>query len=146
MYNVFLLKVMASGSQNLAKGKGPAIESVKATWESQTTSIFVQLCVEQVRAGNKPHTHFNKIRWDRILKGFNEKIGKNYTRLQLKNKWDNLKKEWLLWESFRKGETGLGWDYAKGTISAPDSWWELRIQVFIYFFNFGSNIIAFLIP
>ena len=140
MHNVFLLKVMASGSQNLAKGKGPAIESVKAIWDSQTTSTFIQLCVEQVRAGNRPHTHFNRIGWERILRGFKDKTGKNYSRLQLKNKWDNLKKEWQLWDSIRRGETGLGWDYAKGTISAPDSWWELKIQVFSYKFNFHHSI------
>ena len=64
----FILKVMASESQRVTKGKGSATESVKAIWDRQTTSTFIQLCVEQVRSGNMPHTHFNKIGWERIIK------------------------------------------------------------------------------
>ena len=40
---------MASGSQSVTKGKGLAIQSVKVIWDSQTTSTFIQLCVEQVQ-------------------------------------------------------------------------------------------------
>ncbi|XP_020596879.1 L10-interacting MYB domain-containing protein-like [Phalaenopsis equestris] len=36
--------------------------------------------------------------------------GREYNRLQLKNKWDQLKKDWKLWNDLKRGSTGLGWD------------------------------------
>ncbi|XLT31500.1 hypothetical protein HN873_062792 [Arachis hypogaea] len=47
-------------------------------------------------------------------------------KIQLKNKWDNLKKEWSAWYKFFGKETGLGWDYIKHTVDAPNEWWERK--------------------
>ncbi|XLT94520.1 hypothetical protein HN873_016182, partial [Arachis hypogaea] len=44
------------------------------------------------------------------LSQFNEKTGKQYDKIQLKNKWDNLKKKWSAWYKFFGKETGLEWD------------------------------------
>lgn len=34
---------------------------------------------------------------------------KNSEKQQFKNKWDNMKKEWQLWDNLVSNETGLGW-------------------------------------
>ncbi|XP_028754585.1 uncharacterized protein LOC114714064 [Neltuma alba] len=57
---------------------------------------------------------------------FTAKTGRAYTRIQLKNKYDTLRKEWQLWDRLLR-ETGLGWDAERNTVSAPDDWWEKKI-------------------
>ena len=49
--------------------------------------------------------------------------------MQLKNKWDSLKKEWSVWHKLFAKETGLGWDSVKHTVDAPDEWWEKKEAV-----------------
>ncbi|KAM6578520.1 hypothetical protein CsatB_030357 [Cannabis sativa] len=46
----------------------------------------------------------------------------------MKNHWDNVKKEWQLWDSLLRGETGLGWDMQRQTVDAPNEWWEEKLQ------------------
>ncbi|KAI8012957.1 hypothetical protein LOK49_LG05G00729 [Camellia lanceoleosa] len=44
----------------------------------------------------------------------------------MKNKFDNLKKDWVTWkklENASHGLTGLGYDYETSLITAPDHWW-----------------------
>ncbi|KAF5944123.1 hypothetical protein HYC85_018200 [Camellia sinensis] len=48
--------------------------------------------------------------------------GKAYQRIQMKNHWDVLKKDWLLWNNLLRDETGLGRDTLTGAISASDEW------------------------
>nr|GMC66601.1 L10-interacting MYB domain-containing protein-like [Ipomoea batatas] len=31
-------------------------------------------------------------------------------------------------DTLRGKETGLGWDHEKGTISATDEWWDLKVK------------------
>ncbi|GAV63609.1 LOW QUALITY PROTEIN: Myb_DNA-bind_3 domain-containing protein, partial [Cephalotus follicularis] len=47
----------------------------------------------------------------------------------LKNKWEYLKKDYLLWKELIGKDTGLGWDSIKKTVDVDDSWWKQRIQV-----------------
>ncbi|XP_020571505.1 uncharacterized protein LOC110018511 [Phalaenopsis equestris] len=49
--------------------------------------------------------------------------------MKLKNKWDQLKKDWKLWKELKRGSTGLGWDPVKRTIDAPEEWWAEKLAV-----------------
>ncbi|XP_062028601.1 L10-interacting MYB domain-containing protein-like [Rosa rugosa] len=51
-----------------------------------------------------------------------------YTRKQLKNKWDSLKDHWKLLKELMGKETGLGWDHRRQTIDASDEWWHIKIE------------------
>ncbi|XP_038678397.1 L10-interacting MYB domain-containing protein-like [Tripterygium wilfordii] len=84
----------------------------KANWDSAQTKVFVDLCVEQLKEGRRPGSHFTKEGWQKIFK----------------NKWDNLKKEYKLWKKLRIHDTGTGWDNVRNTILADNDWWERRIQ------------------
>ncbi|KAL3843751.1 hypothetical protein ACJIZ3_001154 [Penstemon smallii] len=108
--------------------KTRATESVKATWDNNTTEVFIHLCVQEMGSGNRPGSHFNKNGWDNLVKKFSLSTNRKYTRIQLKNKWDTMKKEWSQWQSLLRGETGLGWDNNKGTVDAPPEWWHRKIQ------------------
>lgn len=116
---------------NSGSGKRP-----KADWSNEkNTEIFLTVCIEQVRAGNRPHAHFNKVGWANVINKFNEQTCLSYEYKQMKNKWDILKKEWQLWKKLKGKETGIGWDYVSRTVTASDEWWKAKIQV-----NFISNL------
>ncbi|CAL5371050.1 unnamed protein product [Camellia sinensis] len=46
----------------------------------------------------------------------------------MKNCWDVLKKDWLLWNNLLRGKTGFGRDLLTGAISAYDEWWTLKLE------------------
>ncbi|KAL3820189.1 hypothetical protein ACJIZ3_006094 [Penstemon smallii] len=101
---------------------------IKATWDTKCSEIFIRLCVGEVTAGNRPGSHFNKTGWDNLVKKFGAATNRKYSKVQLKNKWDSLKKEFSQWKSLTRGETGLGWDHEKGTVTATEEWWSRKIQ------------------
>ena len=90
---------------------------------------FVQ---KRFHAGNRPHTHFNKIWWDNVVIKFWQRSGRNYDYKQLKNRWEALKTQYKAWKKLPM-ETGLGWDADKNTVLADDSWWEEKINISLTF-------------
>ncbi|XP_020586020.1 L10-interacting MYB domain-containing protein-like [Phalaenopsis equestris] len=99
-----------------------------AMWDREVTIIFCDLCVREVEVGNRPTTFFNKAGWRNILVKFKEMTGRDYDRMKMKNKWDQLKKDWKLWKELKQGSTGMGWDPVKRTIDAPEEWWAEKLQ------------------
>ncbi|KAK0606226.1 hypothetical protein LWI29_035394 [Acer saccharum] len=53
----------------------------------------------RVLTGNQPNGHFNKEGWKNISTKLAQTINKNYSKKQMKNKWDNLKRKWQLWNN-----------------------------------------------
>ncbi|XP_028801891.1 uncharacterized protein LOC114757062 [Neltuma alba] len=98
----------------------------KASWDIRTTKVFIDLCIEEVGKGGRKGTSLTKPAWTSLVDSFTAKTGRVYTRIQLKNKYDTLRKEWQLWDRLLR-ETGLGWDAERNTVSAPDEWWEKKI-------------------
>ncbi|XP_028754258.1 L10-interacting MYB domain-containing protein-like [Neltuma alba] len=98
----------------------------KASWDIKATKVFIDLCIEEVEKGGRRGTSLTKPAWTSIEENFTAKTGRVYTRIQLKNKYDTLRKEWQLWDRLLR-ETGLGWDAERNTVSTPDDWWEKKI-------------------
>ncbi|KAI0508110.1 hypothetical protein KFK09_014244 [Dendrobium nobile] len=107
----------------------PKDDGPSATWEKDVKIILCDLCLREIELGNRPSTHFNKEGWTNLIKNFFEKTGREYDKVQLKNKWDQLKKDWKLWKELKRGSTGLGWDPRKKSIDAPDEWWKEKLEV-----------------
>ncbi|CAL5380789.1 unnamed protein product [Camellia sinensis] len=82
------------------KGKSSQVPSVKAHWDAKSNEIFIKLCVEQVKVGHRPGTHLDRVRWENVVTKFKSMTGKAYQQIQMKNHWDVLKKDWLLWNNF----------------------------------------------
>ncbi|XP_055814204.1 L10-interacting MYB domain-containing protein-like [Solanum dulcamara] len=99
-----------------------------AKWDDDANIKFIDLCENEIRQGRRPHTHLNRDGWNNVVEGFNRAMGKNYDKKQMKNRWDNMKKDWILFKKLMRGETGLGWDTTKNTIMADDDWWERKIK------------------
>ncbi|KAI9072232.1 hypothetical protein K1719_045807 [Acacia pycnantha] len=52
----------------------------------------------------------------------------SYTKKQLKNRYDSLRREWRAWEKLFLKETGIAIDYASNVVIAEDEWWERKIK------------------
>ncbi|XP_038694796.1 L10-interacting MYB domain-containing protein-like [Tripterygium wilfordii] len=115
-----------SQQRNEVCDEGPQKE--KANWDQALTAIFLEICVERVKAGDRPNTHFTRDGWKKIISSFFDKTGELYDQPQFKNKWDNLKKDWRVWEKLVIGETGLGWDNTHETVVADNEWWDRKIK------------------
>ena len=56
-------------------------------------------------------------------------MGKVVTHLQVKNKWDHLRKLWKQYNECFDNETGLGIDAGIGMLEASDEWWTRKIAI-----------------
>ncbi|KAK8947076.1 hypothetical protein KSP39_PZI006935 [Platanthera zijinensis] len=55
--------------------------------------IFCDLCLREIELGNRPTTHFSRDGWSNLTTNFFAQTGKSYDRNQMKNKWDQIKKD-----------------------------------------------------
>ncbi|CAI9294002.1 unnamed protein product [Lactuca saligna] len=100
---------------------------------------FIKLCLVEKEKGHKPGTHFNKTGWANLEKAMQEETGKVFTQKQIKNKWDNLKKDWKLYDRLMRLETGIGG--TRSLLDASAEWWEEKIKVDKDFAKFrGTNL------
>lgn len=100
----------------------------KATWKAEFHEMFLDLCIEQINAGNKPGTHFTREGWRNIEESFMNNTGVFYERKQFKNHWDNTKEQWKIWRKLI--ETGsMKWDPHSRKFGAREDEWATYIQV-----------------
>ncbi|XP_028804661.1 L10-interacting MYB domain-containing protein-like [Neltuma alba] len=79
----------------------------KVSWDSYTTKILIDVCVEQIVHKERQGTSFTRPGWNKITKNFQKRSGKMYDRKQLKNRFDILRKDWKLWEKLMSGRLAL---------------------------------------
>ncbi|CAH9114233.1 unnamed protein product [Cuscuta epithymum] len=53
---------------------------------------------------------------------------RTFSKIQLKNHWDKMRKEWRAYDKLMRKESGLGWDPVTKTIDATPDWWAAVIQ------------------
>ncbi|XP_039130861.1 L10-interacting MYB domain-containing protein-like [Dioscorea cayenensis subsp. rotundata] len=107
----------AAGGTDVSDGNSVVSKTIpKGRWNDIKTESLLKICVEEVQAGNRPHTHFTKEGWKNIVAKFYLRTGVSYNYKQLKNKWDILKKEFSMWAKLVEHQTSLGWDPIKRTI------------------------------
>ena len=112
--------------------KGKEIVLAKAQWDEENSRIFVNLCVDEIMIGrNKPGQNLNRKGWENIIVGFKNLTGAEYTKGQLKNRWDRLRQEWGLWKDLLRNETGLGRNIETGAIEASEEWWKQKLEVHV---------------
>jgi hypothetical protein len=66
----------------------------KAIWDAANVKLFCDLCTKEVNAGHRPLGHLNKVGWKNVEVKFVEVTGKKLEHLQMKNKWDSLKRSY----------------------------------------------------
>ncbi|KAL2458486.1 Myb DNA-bind 3 domain-containing protein [Abeliophyllum distichum] len=98
-----------------------------AKWDDDIHRIFVNCCELLIAQGYRQGKCFNKSGWQQLVSMFNTEAGKDWNRVQLKNHWFSMRKEYqLLHELLRC--TGIEYDHQTNIIVADDWWWERKIQ------------------
>ena len=101
----------------------------KADWGDAFVRQLIDVCKGEIEAGNRPMGIFTKTGWKNLVSKFEEKSGQKRTKKQLKNKLDNMKKEYTWFMEFKNYATGLGWDEAKQTVDCSKEWWDEHLAV-----------------
>jgi hypothetical protein len=94
----------------------------KAIWDAANVKLFCDLCTKEVNVGHRPLGHLNKVGWKNIEVKFAEVTGKKLEHLQMKNKWDNLKRSYTIFMELKNSATGLGWNEMRQTVDCDDCW------------------------
>ena len=102
--------------------------SLIADWDAHVTNIFCKICVEEVKAGNRPYGTLTTKGYQNLVEKFATRAGSPYTQKQLKNRWDALKGLYDFWLSLEH-TTGIGWDSTLHTYTASDEFWENNTKV-----------------
>ncbi|KAK7274225.1 hypothetical protein RIF29_15306 [Crotalaria pallida] len=116
------LHIQSSGSQM----SNNEVLKEKTCWYPKATECFITTCLEQVSQGERLGSSFTKKGWKGIVFKFNDLTGRKYDKAKLKNRYDNLRKDWRVWYNLFGKETGLGGDSVRNTVAAPDEWWESK--------------------
>ncbi|KAL4556017.1 hypothetical protein LXL04_038652 [Taraxacum kok-saghyz] len=119
-----LIKIMDCSSPNVVEKKK---YKPKHVWNTENTTYFIDMCLNEKLKGNKPGSHLNKAGWLNLEKAMLEKTGKVFDKKQLSNKWDGMKKDWKLYDRLMRLETGIGG--TRSLIDASEEWWAEKINV-----------------
>nr|KAJ0198438.1 hypothetical protein LSAT_V11C700352620 [Lactuca sativa] len=87
--------------------------------------VFVDSCVTEVKKCNKTGTHLTKVGWENIQKHMKDKTGYILEK-KTTNKWENMKKEWKLYDRLMRLEIRL--DGRRSLINTSPKWWEEKIK------------------
>ncbi|XP_057545786.1 uncharacterized protein LOC130824783 [Amaranthus tricolor] len=81
----------------------------RLSWSEQDTKKFLEICI-QLKAGSSER----KTNWAKIVQGLNVATGKNFNDKQARNKYDDLKAQFKIWNEMELKWTGLSFDPESG--------------------------------
>jgi hypothetical protein len=83
----------------------------KAVWDNTNLKHFIDICKEEIYAGRRPNGCFTRNCWKNLAEKFFCEISRlKLVKTQLKNKLDNMKKDFTLFMELKNLATRLGWD------------------------------------
>jgi hypothetical protein len=96
----------------------------KAVWDKENVKQFCDICMREVNARHRPLGHLNRVGWKNVAEKFEQKTGRKLEHLQLKNKWDALKRRYTIFMELKNATTGFGWNDEKQTVDYSEEWWN----------------------
>lgn len=108
-----------NASKNSIKTNQQSVGRSSARWHTFTCLKFVDLCEGEILQGNRPNSHFNTNGWKNLVRKFNDATGRNYVYKQLRNHWDSMKKDWLLFKKLMHLKTGVVWNLQRMHLMPP---------------------------
>ncbi|XP_062104116.1 L10-interacting MYB domain-containing protein-like [Humulus lupulus] len=87
-----------------------------SVWTQKHEEIFIELMEEEVLKGNKNTTTFTKQSWKYIKEELCGRAKRNYSDMQLRNKYNQLKQKHKDFKSLLK-ETSMGYNAVTGEVN-----------------------------
>ncbi|XP_043689163.1 uncharacterized protein At2g29880-like [Telopea speciosissima] len=104
------------------------LDHESAKWTKNEVDTFVRLMLDEVKKGNKTTTTFNKAGWNKIKNQFEAKTGRNFNRLQLRNKMNKLRYDYRSFKELLE-TSGFGWNAVTRTCTVEDDGvWDRNIK------------------
>ena len=105
------------------------VETSRANWTDPTQrKHFIDLCLQEINKGFRSGGSLKSSAWSRIGEELEKLLGKRYTSKQLKNGWDYMKRQYLIW-SRMLNVTVHGYNSVTKTFDWPDEKWVEYLQV-----------------
>lgn len=101
----------------------------KADWSDANVRHFIDICKGEIEAENRPLGIFTRTGWKNLISKYEERTTLKQSKKQLKNKLDNMKKEYTWFMEFKNCASGLGWNEAKQTVECSKEWWAEHLAV-----------------
>ncbi|KAI8542268.1 hypothetical protein RHMOL_Rhmol08G0125700 [Rhododendron molle] len=98
-------------------------------WSKKNEAFFIDIMEEEVKTMGSRDTGTFQIKcWARMRKSLSAKAKYEYSELQIKNKFNQLRTMHTKFKSLCN-QSGVGWCAEKGTITADDTLWEKLYKV-----------------
>ena len=106
------------------------VETSKANWTNPTQrKHFIDLCLQKANKGfTWSGGGLKSSAWPQIAEKLEKLLGKRDTWKQLKNEWDYMKIQYLIWSKMMT-MTGHGYNSITKTFDWPAEKWEEYLQV-----------------
>ncbi|XP_071718378.1 uncharacterized protein [Rutidosis leptorrhynchoides] len=94
--------------------------------ENWTKEMVLEFCQFLNRYITK-HGRTSPFKWVSLQPEFERSIKHKFNSDRaLKNKYDNMRKDYNLWKSLKNGETSLGWNESTEQLNCSDEWWKTK--------------------
>jgi hypothetical protein len=105
-------------TQSQEKGNTPK----RAKWIHQRKLFLIQLLNDHDVLGFRTQNSWSKEAWNNIVRHLNKKFGTSYTLGQVKQKEQDLKKDYWRVKDLLE-QSGFGWNSDRMMVEAPESIW-----------------------
>ena len=100
------------------------VENSRANWTNPIQrKHFIDLCLQEANKGFRLGGSLKPSAWPRIAEELEKLLGKRYTSKQLKNGWDYMKKQYLIWSKIMI-MTRYGYNFVTKNFDWPAEKWE----------------------
>ncbi|KAH7858588.1 hypothetical protein Vadar_025670 [Vaccinium darrowii] len=106
-------------------------KGTRVVWDSQLTRVFLDLAIKEIEEEGRSTTQLSNHSLSRIAKSISALTNLPVTQQQCKNRYQVLRRDWQAWQLLadsRRGATGLGFNPATRTYTAPDFFWANLIR------------------
>lgn len=125
---LILLRFVGENKDNQSLGSTePMID-----WTPSMDRQFIDVMLEQVRSRNMIGQTFDDQDWADMTSLFNEKLGLNYSKRILENRYVCLTNQYIDVSNLLE-QSGFAWDETQQIIAAEDDVWEAYIKVHFSF-------------
>ncbi|KAM7459599.1 hypothetical protein LguiA_036593 [Lonicera macranthoides] len=127
-------------------GENKASQSLGSTepmidWTPSMDRQFIDVMLEQVRSRNMIGQTFDDQDWADVTSSFNEKLGLNYSKRVLEDRYVCLTNQYIDISNLLE-QSGFAWDETQQIIAAEDDVWEAYIKVHPHAFSYRGRILG----